>query len=228
MEDNTKFYIFDKKEIALVFAFMLLVAAVAFVLGVKFGLNYSYDSSNLTASDRQKIELLSIKEEQVNDLLEKKEVRPKDEHQTAAEMKAHSVKNLKEEFERLDEVPAQQEDLEEGNIEKSLEAPVDETPQAEAAPQVETAPVQESDPYKGKHTIRLASFRSLDDAKDFAGGFKSRGYTTIISDKNIPSKGGLWYRVSLGTFDSASEAKKYINDNQSLFATQDFRISTFD
>lgn len=219
MEDNTKFYIFDKKEIALVFAFMLLVALVAFVLGVKFGLSYSYDSSGLTSSDRQKIDLLSIKEEQVNKLLDKKEVLHKDVEQSAEEIKAHSVKNLKDEFERLDETPAVESESAQTNIEKSLET---------TAPQVDVSRTEKSDPYKGKHTIRLASFRSLDDAKDFAGGFKSRGYNTIISDKNIPSKGGIWYRVSLGTFDSASEAKKYIKDNQSLFATQDFRISTFD
>ena len=218
MEDNTKFYIFDKKEIALIFAFMLLVALVAFVLGVKFGLGYSYESSGLTQQDKQQIDLLSTKEEQVNKLLKKRVVPVKNDEQKAMQMREHSVKSLKEEFERLDEKPVIDEDTSESSIEESVESPKSEAVQVE----------DPSDLYGGKYTIRLASFRSIDDAKEFAGGFKSRGYNTIISDKNIPSKGGLWFRVSIGTFNSNAEAKRYIKENPSLFATQDYQISTFD
>ena len=219
MEDKTKFYIFDKKEIALIFAFMLLVALVAFVLGVKFGLGYSYDSSGLTPEDRQQVDLLSTKEEQVNKLLEKKQLQPQDDMQNIEEMRDHSVKKLKEEFEKLDEQPATldiepeeetQADVEQNSVTNGLTAQ------------------NKVDPYKGNLTIRLASFRSLEDAKEFAGGFKGRGYNTIISDKNLAEKGGVWYRVSIGAFDKVWMAKKYIKENQSLFATQDFRILPFD
>ncbi len=192
MEENTKFYIFDKKEIALIFIFMLLVAIVAFILGVKFGLGYSYDSAGLSREDRQQIELLSTEEEQVNKLMQEKSVTPREKPQEDEDIKQQSVKKLKEEFDNLDSSVAP-ESVEAIEIDKSS---IKETASPAVEKTVELG--QSSDPLKGKITIRLASFRSLDDAKEFANGFKSRGYNTIISDKNLPSKGGIWYRVYWG------------------------------
>lgn len=227
MEDNTKFYIFDRKEIALIFVFMLLVAIVSFVLGVKFGLGYSYESAGLDRADRMQVDLLSTKEEQVNQLLDKK-VAPESEEQNDEMLKGHSVKKLKEELDTLDSDPAAEA---ESNVEKVLQDTKPNDPSTSLIPQKSEAPAAvppQGDELSGKVTIQLAAFRSLDDAKAFADGFKARGYNTIISDKNIPAKGGLWYRVSIGVFNNSEQAKAFINKNSSLFATQDSQITVFE
>jgi len=76
----------------------------------------------------------------------------------------------------------------------------------------------------GKFTIQLGSYNTMDEAKQFAEGFTVRGYNPIINEVKIDGK-GKWYRVSLGLFNTAEEAKKYIKDEQSLFSGQDHIIT---
>ena len=80
--------------------------------------------------------------------------------------------------------------------------------------------------YTGKHTIQLGSYRTVDEAKKFASGFKVRGYNPIIYEVNLGEK-GVWYRVNLGVFDSVVEAKEYIEKENSLFKGTDHVIGVF-
>ena len=73
MEDNSKYFVFAKKEVALVFLFMILIAVTSFIFGVKVGKQFSFEASGLTEEDRAKVELLSREEESVNDLVERQE-----------------------------------------------------------------------------------------------------------------------------------------------------------
>ncbi len=72
MDEKTKLYVFAKKEVALIFVFMILIAITSFVFGVKIGKTYSYQVSGLSPEDKQKVDLLSEKEEEVNKILEEK------------------------------------------------------------------------------------------------------------------------------------------------------------
>jgi len=72
MDEKTKLYVFAKKEVALIFIFMILIAVTSFVFGVKIGKNYSYQMSGLSPEDKQKIELMSAKEEEINKILQEK------------------------------------------------------------------------------------------------------------------------------------------------------------
>ena len=220
MEDKTKFYIFDKKEIALIFTFMVLATVIAFILGVKFGLNYSYDSSGLALEDRDKVELLSGDEESVQQVEES--------HVTKKINVDETYSQLKDEFDRLQDGEKNEVQIKEEPTEKSkVEAP-SQTVREESASDVV---VQKSkhDRFYNKYTIQLGSYRSVEDAKQFANGFKVRGYDPIVNPFNIHSKGGIWYRVSIGVFDSSSKAKEYIIKNQSLFQSHnDYIIGKFD
>ncbi|MEI8347083.1 MAG: SPOR domain-containing protein [Pseudomonadota bacterium] len=66
MSEKTKVYIFEKFEVFLIFAFMILIAITSFVFGVKVGKSYSFQTSGLTVEDRKQVELQSKKEELVD------------------------------------------------------------------------------------------------------------------------------------------------------------------
>ena len=83
------------------------------------------------------------------------------------------------------------------------------------------------DQYRGKFTIQLGSYQSLRDAESFADGFRIRGYKPIINEVDI-KKRGIWYRVSLGIFESAGKAKDYVLREKVLFKGQDYVIGKFD
>lgn len=85
----------------------------------------------------------------------------------------------------------------------------------------------DKDKFAGKFTIQLSSHRSRKEAEEFAGGFTVRGYDPIINEVRISGR-GTWYRVSLGVFESASEAKNYIIGEKELFLGQDYVIGRFD
>lgn len=129
MNENSKLYVFAKKEVALIFIFMLLLAVSAFALGVKIGKNYSYLESGYTPEDRAKVDLLSAEEEQLNETIEKREkVDPQ-------KLKDETHKALEERLkEQLEEKPA------------PAPAPVEVTP--------ETTQVS-GDDFTGKFTIQL-------------------------------------------------------------------------
>ena len=221
MDNNTKFYIFDRKELALIFAFMVFVATIAFILGFKFGTNVSYEKSGLTPHEQREVDLLSAKEEQVQQITQQQK-HAVESKQVVEESVDDSEKKLAEEFDKLEEAQKP------NNPNSSL---LESTPVAEKVSikeHTEDNAVVAPEFGKGKKTIRLASFRSLDDAKEFAEGFTARGIDTIISKKNIPQKGGLWYRVSIGSFDTIAQARSYIKNHQEIFAKQDFQISSFD
>jgi cell division septation protein DedD len=82
------------------------------------------------------------------------------------------------------------------------------------------------DQYRGKFTIQLGSYQSLDDAESFADGFRIRGYRPIINEVDI-KKRGIWYRVSLGIFESVGKAKDYVIREKTLFKGQDYVIGRF-
>ena len=58
MEKQIKLYVFNRNEIILIFAFMVLIAITSFVLGVKVGKSYSYEQAGLTPADAEIEELV--------------------------------------------------------------------------------------------------------------------------------------------------------------------------
>jgi cell division protein FtsN len=202
MNENTKLYVFAKKEVALIFIFMVLIAVSAFVLGVKIGKNYSYLQSGLTPEDRAKVDMLSTQEEQLKDITDKRE--PIDPQKLKDETHKALEERLKE---QLDKEEAHKVEMK--------------------APDEESTTQVSGDDFNGKFTIQLGSHRSKKDSEDFANGFKYRGYNPIINEVEISGR-GTWYRTSLGVFSSAEEAKAYIKKEMELFRGQDYVIGRFE
>lgn len=201
MDSKTKLYVFAKKEVALIFIFMLLIAVTSFVLGVKIGKNYSLEMAGITKEDQKKVvELLSKKEEELSTI----KANPETSTVENSEIENKLQEKISEEF---------------GTEHMSL-PPAHNVPGPHEDAKIEPL---EKDSLSGKYTIQLGSHRSLKEAENFAEGFRARGYNPIINQIEIKSK-GTWYRVSLEAFNTADEAKTYISKEKTLFMGQDYTI----
>lgn len=228
MEDKTNLFVFSKKEVFLIFLFMVLIGIFSFILGVKAGKSFTYSEEGFTQEDRNTVQMYSREEEKVEQLSQKG-----NDAQGTAEMENaegekgkvegkgkvynETYKMLQEEVNKLDKTQVK------GSEKKK--AKVDDTPDTE--PEISEA--ESKDPkraYRGKHTIQLGSHQTLREAEKFADGFRIRGYNPIIHEVELKGR-GTWYRVSLGVFDSISEAKEYILQEKSLFQNQDYVIGRF-
>ncbi len=231
MEEKTKLYVFEKKEVALIFLFMLLIALTSFIMGIKIGKNYSYKVAGLTTDDRQKVELLSTEEEMVDQVVTEKKVQGEG-STSDAQLKDLAFQKLKEKIDKEFTQPAPE--AQPGPAEKTAEPEAAPVPAAKAqASEAKAAAPQEEetqtpkDQYSGKYTIQLGSHRALADAEKFADGFRIRGYNPIITEVRIKER-GTWYRVSLGVFGNITEAKDYIVKEKTLFEGVDYVIGRFD
>lgn len=199
MDSKTKLYVFAKKEIALIFVFMILIAVTSFVLGVKVGKNYSLEVSGITHEDQKKVvELLSQKEEELNGI----KTNPNSGKLESGDIESKLKEKINEEF----------------GVQKEYKPSTDAPMSTE-----KTTTSTQKDSLSGKFTIQLSSHRTLEEAEIFAEGFRARGYNPIINQTELKGK-GTWYRVSLEAFDTQEEAKAYVTKEKTLFMGQDFTI----
>ena len=254
MDEKTNFYVFAKKEIALIFLFMLVIAVTSFVLGVKVGKSYSYEKAGFTEEDRENIRMNSRSEEVVKDLVKKDKSTEEDKKLKRKKVLDSTYEKLEEEFNKLDQdvnkVKPPEASIPKGSQEKGAlqaaspspkkkEDKVDLAPKAkglqkksasevsyEEPAQVEVPEASMRDQVRGKFTIQLGSYQSIADAQSFADGFRVRGYKVIVNEVELNGR-GIWFRVSLGIFDSVSEAKSYVLREKVLFKGQDYVIGRF-
>lgn len=226
MDENTKLYVFSKREVALIFLFLLLAALTSFVLGVRVGKSFSYDKSNLSPEDRSRVDLLSGEEEKVNQVVDeiKKEAQSPEVNQDKIKKRLEDLLREETSGETKKEVKP---------IEEKVVLTTDDRVEAGSSDiadnqGIEAKTIDDTGKnYSGKYTIQLGSYQSMNEAKDFADGFKVRGYTPIIEEADQPNR-GVWYRVSLGVFDTVTEAKNYVKKEKSLFQGQEYIFRRFE
>jgi cell division protein FtsN len=205
MDSKTKLYVFAKKEVALIFIFMILIAVTSFVLGVKIGKNYSMEMAGITKEDQKKVvDLLSFKEEELSKIKSNPELSTVEN----SEIENKLQEKISEEF---------------GTGAHAKAEAASESGHANMSVSPGKTEKAEKDSLSGKFTIQLGSHRTLKEAESFAEGFRARGYNPIINQIEIKGK-GTWYRVSLEAFNTVEEAKAYVGREKSLFVGQDYTI----
>jgi cell division protein FtsN len=213
MDDKTNLYVFEKKEVALIFVFMILIAVTSFVLGVKVGKSFTYNEVEHALDKVDQIEILSEQEEDANDVMNQNS-RSDADSDFEEDVHRRIEEHIKNEFENegidveSQVVPSEtSDDLLQGQPleSQSVSGPSDE----------------QSEALRGKYTIQLSSHRSKNEAEEFAQGFEVRGYEPIINEVEVPNK-GIWYRVSIGVFDTITKAKEYVLQERSLFQGEDY------
>ena len=60
MEEQNKLFVFEKKEVVLIFLFIILIAIISFTLGVRIGKKLSLKADEYTQTDVKTIDLKSI------------------------------------------------------------------------------------------------------------------------------------------------------------------------
>lgn len=206
MDDKSNLYVFERKEVFLIFLFMILIGVTSFILGVKVGKQYSFAQAGFEQADQERVELLSKEEEQIHQNGDKPKDVQIDADNLVERMNESLEQKIREELEREEATPV---------------------PTEPAKDSTQTDIKTESSALSGKYTIQLGSYRTLEEAEQFANGFKIKGYNPIISQKEIQGR-GTWFRVSLGAFDSLSQAKDYILKEKELFLGQDYVFGQLD
>jgi cell division protein FtsN len=212
MSDKASLILFSKKEIALIFTFILVLFIVSYLFGVMVGKNYTEQLCDITPSDKEIVELMSEDDELVEALEEESDV---DKINSENRLLRDSYGQLQAEFDKL----AAEESAETSKNDKVLASEVKD-------PMLKPQEVKYKDEFTGKYTIQLGSHATLADAEKFADAFKVRGYDVIINEADIKGK-GVWFRVNLGVFDTIKDAKDYIEKEKSLFQNTDYLIGRF-
>ena len=216
MSKRSKLLLLDRKEVFLIFIFMVLLVLTSFTAGVKIGQQLGYLDKGVILEDRELVQLKSWVEEDVQDT-----------NQGNLEVNKEALrlsqqKTLKEKFEQIakeDILPKRQRLKKEAK--KSSKGPSLSIQESSPSVSLNEKLIEKS--YKGKWTIQLGSYEDVEDARRFANGFKVRGYNPIINEVTLVGR-GVWYRVGLGAFDNKVEAKKYITKEHTLFQGQDYTI----
>lgn len=212
MDDKTNLYVFEKKEVALIFIFMILIAVTSFVLGVKVGKSFTYNEVDQALDEVNQVEILSDAEEKANQVMDQTSSSSDDNFEEDVHRRIEE--HIKNEFEK---------DTGDYEPEETNPLPSDDLLTGEPLePEATKAQNdQKSEQLRGKYTIQLSSHRSKNEAQEFAQGFEVRGYEPIINEVEVPNK-GVWYRVSIGAFDTITEAKEYVLKERSLFQGEDY------
>lgn len=234
-KNGSKLFVFDKIEVILIFVFIIIIASTSFILGVRVGKELSLKSDQYTEMDKKTIDLKSVDEEYVDTIIKDKKA---DDSPSEFEDSIDSSKpdkkmkddlsmeqRLKEEMEKLatDNIDVKKPVV---NEKPSIDDQVSET-NSEAKTISTTddlyAPKRE---YKGKYTIQLYANQSKSSAQDFADGFILKGYDVIINEVDIAGK-GIFYRVSIGIFNTFNGAKDYLEKESKLFQGKEYLIKQF-
>jgi septal ring-binding cell division protein DamX len=191
MEQDPRVFVFEKKEIFLIFVFVLIMSVTCFTLGVNLGKKLALEKSGVTPADVKALEMKSVEEEFADQVMA--------EDKLSDEEKIELLK--KEMKDKLD------------NELQSIS-------QEDAPAAAVSTPATPANPNIGKFSVQLGSFNNMQDAKQFAEGFTARGYEAIIYETQLADK-GTWFRVIIGIFDTAGDARDYIKKEASLFQEQD-------
>ncbi|MCT4641864.1 MAG: SPOR domain-containing protein [Bacteriovoracaceae bacterium] len=234
MEDSSKLFVFEKKEVLLIFIFICLIAITAFTLGVRFGKQLSLKEDGYSKKHTSALSLQSDVEEQANKLVETKDESSfsdsiNDKISTGQEsvVKEDKVK-LKDLEKKFEDVSKQDkaENIDPQDVTMPLPSDIAGI-NADIKPTVKDKEVELKRDLSGKYTIQLASKQNQEQAIEFAEPFDAAGYDVIINEVEIPTK-GTWYRVSIGAFATKDEARNYMRLEQDLFQGKDYIIKQFD
>ncbi len=73
MNEKTKLLVFEKKEVFLIFVFVILVAITSFTIGIRIGKNYALKQSGITPGDVKNVAHLKSTEEEALESITNKE-----------------------------------------------------------------------------------------------------------------------------------------------------------
>ncbi len=199
MDSKTKLYVFTRIEVFLIFIFMICISVTSFLLGVKVGDHYSFFAAGFKPEDKERVLLLSKKEEELKKI-ESMEIT----EQKSEEIEGQLNSKLADEFSPTShnnsEGPQSSQTNQVGHTSPGHGAEghgenltptspphgvENSSPNSSGQLTLDKKPegsVKSQGKLKGMFTVQLSSHRAIKDAEDFALGFKARGYSPIIAE----------------------------------------------
>jgi hypothetical protein len=218
IEDKSKLFVFEKKEVILIFFFMVVITVTAFTLGVKVGKGIFIDSVGITKPDIQKtIDLKSVEEEGADNLDQGASLEDSLNEGSREDLTQQGLQEkLNSEFGEVVK--------EDSPIEMNTEVDIPIPSEVEDTPKAPEDLFIDGDANAGKFTIQLVSLETRAEAEKYAEPFVAASYTVVINQASVPGK-GTWYRVGIGLFDSHLEAENYLEQEKSLFRGKTYLIN---
>lgn len=230
LEDKNKLFVFDKKEVVLIFVFVLVIIVTSFTLGVRVGKGLSLKSDGYSKGDIENtFDLKSVEEEHADDILSNK-----DDKGFESSLDAGAGTDSSEETARkLDEIAAQDRmDAEFADISKNevnsadeleMTIPSDIPKKNKEVVGNELVP-KEGQSYVGKFTINLASKKTRAEAEEFSAPYIASDLEVIINKVKTSDK-GTWYRVGIGAFNTYNDARDFLKKNPIFFKGKKYWIT---
>lgn len=225
-EDNSKLFVFDKKEVILIFVFVVVIIVTSFTLGVRVGKGLSLKSDGYTKEDISKtVDLKSVEEEQADNIVNDTSFEGSlSDDKTDTQSKLDDLADP----ERLDKefsgISNDSEDSLESQMPSDLKKKTTELDKkVEEAVAKELTP-KEGNQLQGKFTINLASKKTRAEAEEYAAPYMASDLEVVINKVNTVSK-GTWYRIGVGVFDSYDNAKSFLEKNPIFFKGKKYWIT---
>lgn len=228
-EDNNKLFVFDKKEVVLIFVFVLVITVTSFTLGVRVGKGLSLKTDGFTNEDVKKsVELKSVEEEQADSIVDTN-ADVGFESSLSGEKPDETTKKLEQlaDPERLDDEFS---DISKGmnNADESLEnqvpSDINSNDTGVAKSSVDELKPKDANQFQGKFTINLASRKTRAEAEEYAAPYMASDLEVVVNKVNTASK-GTWYRIGVGVFNTYNDAKAFLEKNPVFFKGKKYWIT---
>ena len=218
-----------KTDIIFVIGFILGLAVLSFVFGVRIGkktaLSSLGDIEQMKVSEKKFAEQSEKMNAQVTEVVETTPVRNmenriKDEFVNKVIVeKTQPKKVAAKAIEPIVDSKPVIEDIQTSNSNSNSNSNLD--PKPTMVPYISSGETQ----FSRKRTILVGEFLSLDQAQLFAQAFQLRGYEVYI--QKFPQSGIEKLRVSLGRFQDQKEAKSFMQANSNMFLKNKYKITSF-
>jgi len=199
MSKEQNVYIFERKELAILLVLLVLVALLAFTLGVKLGRELQTPPKEGAVAEQSSMAVEKVEAIAPPTMVAEPETPLVPPSPPAQPEKSESKLSA------LDRV-----DREMGLTQKKIEAPSEASPQSlsevsHSAPASPSKGLGESPPV---FTLQVGSYRTLAEAERQRDSISAKGFPAQVVQVNLPNK-GTWYRVSVGAFDKREAALEY-------------------
>ena len=94
---------------------------------------------------------------------------------------------------------------------KTTEPVAGKAPALPPAAKVKKEPASTAAETVGAFILQIGSYHEESSAQSVAQRLSSKGYQPKVSSKDIPEKGGKWFRVRIGPFKTRTEADQVLN-----------------
>jgi DedD protein len=211
----------DNRQLVLIFAGMVLILILVFILGILFGRSYSSPEAVTLAATSQTAS-------QPADVIMESDISEKDKPEEAEFEEEKEREELIQKLE-AEKVPTslppatESEGSEEPDQTRMpepepAEEPALEKPASVAAGEKEPSPALPAST-SGPYTIQMASFQNKTEAQALVSKLKESKYDAYIVEVDLGAK-GIWYRVRVGHYpdrDLADKALKIIQTREKAF-----------